>query len=81
MHGKCEIGGNSMMAQGPCHVGVHKRCKVMSRLTIEESGDDTTWVPPPAPKFFGKAELPLEKALVGIMKEMKESRKSVEKIA
>ena len=45
----------------------------MSRPTIEELGDDMMWVLPPTPKGIGKAETPLEKALVGIMKEMKVS--------
>ena len=62
-----------MTVQGLCQVGVCKRCKVMSRLTIEELGDDMMWVLPPTPKVIGKAETPLEKTLVGIMKEMKES--------
>ena len=38
------------------------------------------WVLPPTPKVVGKVELPLEKALVGIVKEMKASQKSMEKI-
>ena len=79
MHRKCKLGRNSVTAQGPHQVRVRKRCKVMSRLTIE-SGDDTTWVPPPAPKVIRKAESPFEKALVGIVKEMKASWKSLEKI-
>ena len=37
--------------------------------------------PLPAPKVVGKAELPFEKALVGIVKEIKVSWKSSEKIA
>ena len=57
-----------MTVQGPCQVGVHKkrkvRSKVISKVIIEESGDDMTWVLPPAPKVIGKAESPFEKALV-----------------
>ena len=78
---KCEIGGTSVMAQGLCQVGVRKKCKVVSKATIKESGDNVTWVPPPTPKVVRKAESPFEKALVGIMKEMKASWKSSEKIA
>ena len=58
---------------------MRKKCKGVSKPTIE-SGDDAMWVLPPAPKVAGKAELPLERALVGIMKEMKAIRKSIEKI-
>ena len=71
-----EIGRTPVMAWGPCQVGVHKKCKVMSKATIEEEGDDMAWVPLPAPKVVGMTELPFEKALVGIMKEMKASWKS-----
>ena len=67
------------MARGPCQVGVHKRHKVVSRPTIKELGDEMTWVLPPTPKVIRKVEMPLEKALVGIVKEMKESWKSSEK--
>ena len=52
----------------------------MLKAIIKESGDDVMWVPPPAPKVVRKAESLFEKALVGIVKEMKESRKSSEKI-
>ena len=69
------------MAWGPHQVRVRKKRKVVSKATIEASGDDTTWVPPPAPKVVGKAEMPFEKALAGVMKEMKASRKSSEQIA
>ena len=76
-----------MTARGLCQVGVHKRHKVgvrrrhkvVSRPTIE-LGDNTMWVLPPAPKVTRKVESPFEKALVGIMKEMKASWKSMEKI-
>ena len=80
MHGKCEISGNTVTAWGLHQVRVCKRHKVVSRLTIE-SGDNATWVPLPTPKVIGKAESLLEKALVGIVKEMKASWKSMEKIA
>ena len=79
-HGKCEIGGTSVTAQAPCQVGVHKKHKVMLKATIEEEGDDGVWVLLPAPKVVRMAESPFEKALVGIMKEMKVSRKSLERI-
>ena len=69
-----------MTAWGPRQVRACKKCKVISKATIEELGDDVTWVPPPAPKVIGKADTPFAKALVGIMKEMKESRKSSERI-
>ena len=81
MHRKCEIGGKPVMAWGPRQVGVHKKCKITSKATIEEDGDDAAWVPPPAPKAVRTAELPLEKAIAGIMKEMKASQKSSERIA
>ena len=55
--------------------------KVVSKAIIEESGDDATWVPPLTPKVVGKAESPFEKALAGIVREMKVSWKSSEKIA
>ena len=74
-----------MMVQGLCQVGVCKKCKVglkvVSKTIIEESRDDVTWVLPPTPKAIGKVESPLEKALVAIVKEMKASQKSLEKIA
>ena len=73
------------MAQGPHQVGTHKKRKVgskviISKAIIEESGDDTMWVPPPTPKVVGKVESLFERALVGLMKEMKASQKSLEKI-
>ena len=81
MHGKCEIGGKPVMARGPHQVGVRKKCKVTSKATIEEEGDDVAWVPLPAPKVVRTAESLFEKALVGIVKEMKASQKSLERIA
>ena len=75
-HGKCEIGGEPVTAQGPC-----KKCKVVSKVMIEGDEDDMAWVPPPpAPKVSGMAELPFAKALMGVMKEMKMSWKSLEQI-
>ena len=73
-----------MMAPGLCQGRVCKRCKaalktVVSKPTIK-SGDNTMWVPPPAPMVVRKVESLLEKALVGIVKEMKVSWKSMEKI-
>ena len=67
------------MARGLCQV--HKKCKITSKATIEEEGDDAAWVPPPAPKTVRMAESPLEKVLTGIVKEMKASQKSSEWIA
>ena len=67
------------MAWGPHQVGVHKKHKVVLKATIEESGDNAMWVLPPTPKVVRKAEMPLEKALAAIMKEMKASQKSSEK--
>ena len=65
------------MAWGPC-----KKHKVMSRVMINGDEDNTAWVPPPpAPKVAGTAELLFTKALAGVMKEMKMSRKSSERIA
>ena len=58
-----------------------KKCKITSKATIEEDGDNMAWVLPPAPKAVGMVELPLEKAITGIVKEMKASRKSLERIA
>ena len=81
MHGKCEIGGTPVTAWGPHQVGARKKHKVISKATIEEPGDDVTWVPPPAPKVIGKADMPFEKALACVMKEMKVSWKSSERIA
>ena len=80
-HGKCKIGGTLVMARGPRQVRAHKKCKVVSKATIEEDGDNVAWVPPPAPKVVGTAESPFEMALVGIVKEMQASRKSSERIA
>ena len=69
------------MVRGLRQVRVCKKRKVMSKATIVELGDDMTWVPPPTPKVVGKVATPLEKALAGIVKEMKMSRKSLERIA
>ena len=69
------------MAWAPHQVGVHKKCKVVSKATIEEDGDNAAWVPLPAPKVTGTTELPFAKALVGVVKEMKMSWKSLEWIA
>ena len=80
-HGKCEIGGKPVTVWGPRQVGVHKKRKITSKVTIEEDGDDTAWVLLPAPKAVGAAESPLEKAIAGIVKEMKASWKSSERIA
>ena len=79
-HGKCEISGTSVMAWALCQFGVHKKCEVVSKVTIKE-GDDAMWVLPPAPKVVRMAESLFEKALAGIMKEMKVSWKSLERIA
>ena len=79
MHGKCEIGGKPVTVWGPRQV--HKKHKITSKVTIEEDGDDTAWVLLPAPKAVGTVELPLEKAIAGIVKEMKASQKSLERIA
>ena len=38
------------MERGPRQVGICKKHKVVSKVTIEESGADVTWVPPPTPK-------------------------------
>ena len=81
MHGKCEIGRTPVTVCGPRLVRARKKCKVVLKVTIEESGDDATWVPPPTPKVIGKVDTLFKKALAGIMKEMKESRKSSERIA
>ena len=70
-----------MTARAPRQVGVRKKCKVMLKATIKEDGDDTAWVPLPAPKVTRMAESPFTKALMGIVKEMKASRKSLEQIA
>ena len=76
MHGKCEIGRKPVTAWGP-----RKKCKVVLRVTIEGDEDDVVWVPPPpAPKVAGMAEMLFAKALAGIVKEMKMSQKSLERI-
>ena len=76
-HRKCEIGGKPVTAWGP-----HKKRKVVSRAIIEGDEEDTEWVPPsPAPKVTGTAELPFMRALAGVVKEMKASRKSSERFA
>ena len=76
-HRKCEIGGKLVTAQGP-----HKKRKVVSRATIKGDEDDAEWVPPlPSPKAAGTVESPFTRALAGMVKEMKASRKSSERIA
>ena len=75
-HGKCEIGGKLVTAWGP-----RKKRKVVSKTTIDRDEDDAEWVLPPTPKVTGMAESPLTKTVVVIMKEMKASRKSSERIA
>ena len=75
-HGKCEIGGKPVTAWGP-----RKKRKVVSKATIEGDEDDAEWVPPPTPKISGTAELPLTKAIAVIVREMRASRKSSERIA
>ena len=76
-HGKCEIGGKPVTAQGLC-----KKRKVVSRATIEGDKEDAEWVPPlPAPKVTRMAESPFTRAHAGVVKEMKASRKSSERIA
>ena len=42
--------------------------------------DDAEWAPPPTPKVTGTAESLFSRALVGVVKEMKASRKSLERI-
>ena len=74
-HGKCEIGRKPVMARGPC-----KKRKVVSKTTINRDEDDAEWVPLPTPKVTGTAESPLTKTVAVIMKEMKASRKSLERI-
>ena len=62
--------------------GLRKKRKVVLRAMIEGDEDDAVWVPPPpAPKVAGMAETPFAKALTGIVKEMKMSQKSSERIA
>ena len=76
-HGKCEIGGKPVTAQGLC-----KKCKVVSKATIEGDEDDVVWVPPPpAPKVAGTAESLFAKALASVVKDLKMSQKSLERIA
>ena len=74
-HGKCEIGGKPVTVRGP-----RKKCKVVSKVTVEGDEDDAEWAPPPTPKVTGTAESPFTRALVGVVKEMKASRKSSERI-
>ena len=50
------------------------------RLTVEGDEDDAEWAPLPTPKVTGMAESPFSRALVGVVKEMKASRKSSERI-
>ena len=91
MHRKCKIGGKLVTAWGP-----RKKRKVVSRATIEGDKDDMEWdeddmewdeddmewVPPsPAPKVARTAESPFTRALAGMVREMKASRKSSERIA
>ena len=74
-HGKCEIGRKLVTARGP-----RKKRKVVSRATVEGDEDDAEWVLPPTPKVTGMAESLFLRALVGVVKEMKASRKSLERI-
>ena len=77
MHRKCEIGGKLVMAWGP-----RKKRKVVLRVTIEGDEEDVEWVPlSPAPKVAGMVESPFTRALAGVVREMKASRKSLERIA
>ena len=69
-----------MTAQGLRQVRVCKMHKVVLKATIKEEGDDAAWVLPPAPKVVGMAESLFGKALAGIVKEMKASWKSLERI-
>ena len=64
-----------MTVRGPC-----RKRKVISKTTIDGDEDDVEWVPPPTPKVTGTAESPLTKTIAVIMKEMKASRKSSERI-
>ena len=61
--------------------GPRKKRKVVSKTTIDGDEDDVEWVPPPTPKVTGTVESPLTKTVAVIMKEMKASRKSSERIA
>ena len=66
-----------MTARGPC-----KKCKVVSRATIKGDEEDAEWVPLlPAPKVTRTVESPFTRALAGMVKEMKASQKSSERIA
>ena len=49
LHGKCKIGGKPVTVRGPCQV--RKKCKITSKVTIEEDRDNAVWVPLPAPKL------------------------------
>ena len=69
------------MVWGLHQVGARKKHKAVSKATIEEDGDDAVWVLPPAPKVVGMVESPSKKSLLGIVKEMKASQKSSERIA
>ena len=76
MHRKCKIGGKPVTVQG-----LRKKRKVVLKATIEGDEDDAAWVLLlPAPKVAGTAESLLAKALVGVVKEMKMSQKSSERI-
>ena len=62
--------------------GPRKKRKVVSRVTIKGDEGDVEWVPPlPAPKVARTVESPFTRALAGVVKEMKASRKSLERIA
>jgi hypothetical protein len=61
--------------------GPRKKRKVVSKATLDGDEDDAEWVPPSTPKVTGTAESPLAKTVAVIMKEMKASRKSSERIA
>ena len=75
-HGKCEIGGKPVTARGP-----RKKRKIVSRATIEGDEGDVEWDPPsPAPKVAGTVNLPLTRALVAVVREMKAGWKSLEQI-
>ena len=80
--GKCKIGRKPVTAWGPHQVGVRKKRKIVSKVTIEEDGDDAAWVLLlPAPKVARMVESLFAKALTGVVKEMKASQKSWERIA
>ena len=61
--------------------GLRKKRKVVSRVTVEGDEDDAEWVLPPTPKVTGTAESLFSRALAGVVKEMKASWKSSERIA